>query len=190
VATTGLRANESMISERPHPSPAGRPEERYVAAWKQGWSHGAGETCLNEHAATILDEHTTYIQPLFDAVAGEEGMRRLFGRIFALIHDMRVELDHWAVDDGVAFIEFTLSGTVGGRPVQVRGVDRMRLDGDKLALRESYFDPLPLLIALLTRPRAWPGALASLRLHTLPHLRPDRVPRPRPTTVPRPRKPL
>jgi hypothetical protein len=177
--------NGIIAGERPHPSPAGRPEERYVAAWQKGWAHGAGEACLNDHARTIRDEHTVYIQPLFDAVTGEEGMRRLFGRIFALIRDMTVELDHWAVDEGVAFIEFTLTGTVGGRPVQVRGVDRMQLDGDKLVMRESYLDPLALLIALVTRPRAWPQALASLRLRTLPRLRPSRIPRSRSVAAPR-----
>lgn len=172
--------NERLNDEGPYPSSTRSPEERYVAEWRKGWSHGAGETCLNEHATTIFDEHTLYIQPLFDAVAGEQGMRRLFGRIFALIPDMRVELDHWAVKEETAFIEFTITGTVGGRPVQVRGVDRMQLDGDKLVVRESYFDTLPLLIALVTRPRAWPRALASFRLHTLPRLRPRRVPKPRP----------
>jgi hypothetical protein len=163
-------------SKRRQPSPAGCPEERYVADWKQGWSYGAGKDCLDEHATTIRDENTLYIQPLFDAVAGEQGMRRMFGSVFALIPDLRVELDNWAVEEGVAFIEFTLSGTIGERPIQLRGVDRMHLDGDKLVLRESYFDPLPILIALLTRPRAWPRALRGLSLRTLPRLRPTRIP--------------
>jgi SnoaL-like domain len=185
MATTRLRGNEKMTSERPQPTPEGGPEERYVATWKQAWSHGAGVTCLDEHASTIGGGHTLYIQPLFDAVTGEEGMRRLFGRVFALIPDMTVELDHWAIAEGLALIEFTLAGTVGGRPVRVRGVDRMQLEGDKLVARESYFDPLPLLIALISRPRAWPGALASMRLGTLPRLRPSRVPRSRAATAPR-----
>ncbi len=162
------------------PSPTGCPEERYVARWREGWSYGASERCLDEHARTIFDKHTLYVQPLFDAVTGERGMRELFEGIFALIPDLRAELDHWAVNEGVALIEFTLTGTIGGKPIRVRGVDRMQLDGEKLVMRESYFDPLPLLIALLTRPRAWPRALLNVRTHPLPRLRPSRAhPQPR-----------
>jgi hypothetical protein len=150
-----------------------------VARWRQAWSHGAVDPCLNEHADTIRDQRTLYIQPLFDAVTGEEGMRRMFERVFDLIPDLSAELDHWAIDEGLAFIEFTLGGTLGGRPIRLRVVDRMQLDGEKLVLRETYYDPLGLMVALLTRPRAWPRALRSLRLHTPLRLRPSRSPRPR-----------
>lgn len=62
----------------------------------------------------------------------------------------------------------------GDRP---RRTNRMQLDGEKLVLREAYFDLLPLPIALLTRPRAWPRALCNMRAHPLPRLRPSRTPR-------------
>jgi hypothetical protein len=159
------------------PSMAASAEERYVARWREAWSHGDVEPCLNEHAAMIRDEQTMYIQPLFDAYVGERGMRRVFGRVFALIPDLTAELDHWLVAEGIAFIEFTLTGTLGGKPIRWRVVDRMRLDGEQLAGVETYYDPLPLLIALLTRPRAWPRTLRAMRLHTLPRLRPSRTPR-------------
>jgi SnoaL-like domain len=159
------------------PSPHGRPEERYVARFRHAWEHGAEGPCLDEHAATIRDERTLYVGPLFDAVTGEEGMRTMFGRVFAILPDLSAEIDHWVVDEGIAFIEFTLSATLGGKAIAWRVVDRMELDGEKLVMRESYYDPLPMLIALLTRPRAWPRALTSLRLHTLPRLRPSRTPR-------------
>lgn len=156
------------------PSPAAeQPEERYVARWRRAWSHGRVEPCLSEHAATIRDHETLYVGPLFDAVTGEAGMRAMFGRVFALIPDLQAELDHWTVAPGLAFIEFTLRGTLGGKPISWRAVDRMELDGEKLVTRESYFDPLPILIAVLTRPRAWPRLL---RLRTVPRLRPSREP--------------
>ena len=90
-------------------------------------------------------------------------MRATFSRIFALIPHLRAELDHWSVEDGLAFIEFTLVGTLGGKELRWRAVDRMELDGDKLVLRETYFDPLTIFVAALTRPRAWPRLL-RLRL--------------------------
>ncbi len=153
---------------------AEHPEERYVARWQQAWSYGRQEPCLTEHAATIRDEQTLYVQPLFDAVTGEEGMRAMFGRIFALIPDLRAELNHWAIDRDSAFIEFTLIGTLGGKQISWRAVDRMKLDGEKLVTRETYYDPLPMLIALLGRPRAWPRVL---RVRTRPRLRPLSRPR-------------
>jgi hypothetical protein len=171
------RPTPTITHETALPSSAGSPEERYVARWRESWSYGATKRCLDEHATTIFDEHTLYIQPLFDAVTGERGMRELFEGIFALIPDLHAELDHWAVNQGVALIEFTLTGTIGGKPIRVRGVDRMQLDGEKLVMRETYFDPLPLLLALLTRPRAWPRALRNMRAHPLPRLRPSHTPR-------------
>lgn len=160
-----------MSARSPSPS-AERPEERYVARWQQAWSHGREEPCLSEHAATIRDRETLYIQPLFDAVRGEEGMRAMFSRIFALVPDLRAELDNWTVGAGTAFIEFTLTGTLGGKPLSWRAVDRMALDGEKLVLRETYYDPLPVLVALITRPRAW---LRVLGTRAVPRLRPRRT---------------
>jgi len=150
-----------------------------VARWRNAWAHGAVAPCLDEHASTIRDEHTLYIQPLFDAVTGEQGMRDVFDGIFALIPDLRAELDHWVAEQGLVFIEFTLTGTLGGKPISLRGVDRMYLDGEKLVARESYYDPLGLLIALLCRPRSWPRALRSMRAYSVPRLRPSRSPRTR-----------
>jgi hypothetical protein len=167
----------TITHETALPSTAGSPEERYVARWREAWSHGSVEPCLTEHATMIRDERTLYIQPLFDAYTGEQGMRRVFERVFALIPDLRAELDHWVVAEGIAFIEFTLIGTLGGKPIRWRVVDRMELEGERLAGVETYYDPLPFLIALLTRPRAWPRTLRALRLHTLPRLRPSRTPR-------------
>ncbi len=163
------------------PSQAGPPEERYVARWREAWSHGAVEPCLSEHATTIRDERTLYVQPLFDAVVGEQGMRQMFEGVFALIPDLNAQLDHWSVGEGFAFIEFTLTGTLGGKPIQWRGVDRMELEGEKLVMRETYYDPLPVLVAMLTRPRAWPRLVRTVNLRSLPRPRPSRTPRKEPS---------
>jgi SnoaL-like domain len=169
-----MSQQSTPTTPRRDPSPSGCPEERYVVRWREAWAHGSVKRCLDEHASTIRDEQTLYIQPLFDAVTGEQGMRAMFEGIFELIPDLRAEPEYWLAEDGIAFIEFTLTGTLAGRPISLRAVDRMLLDGEKLVMRESYYDPLPLLVALLTRPRAWPRAL---RLRMLPRLRPSRIPR-------------
>jgi hypothetical protein len=53
------------------------------------------------------------------------------------------------------FIEFTLAGTFGGRPIEWDAVDRFVLR-DGLALeRVSYFDSMPLALEMALRPRGW-----------------------------------
>ena len=54
-------------------------------------------------------------------------------------------------------IEIRLHGTLGGRPLAWTAVDRLVLRDGLIAERHSYFDPLPLLGALLKRPRARAG---------------------------------
>lgn len=72
-----------------------------------------------------------------------------------------------ATEDGV-LIEFTVDGTAGGRPISWDAVDRFVLDGDGLATeRISYFDSVPVALAVAARPKAWPDfarvQLARLR---------------------------
>ena len=94
------------------------------------------------------------IQPLAPVARGPEGMRRTFAPIFEAIPDLRSEVNHWgATEDGV-LIEHTLSGTLGGRPIRWTAVDRFILRGELFEERRAYFDPLPLVGAMLTRPRA------------------------------------
>ena len=59
--------------------------------------------------------------------------------------------------DGV-LIELALRGTLGGRAVMWTAVDRIILRNGMIVERRSYFDPLPLFGARLSRPAA------SLRL--------------------------
>ena len=59
-------------------------------------------------------------------------------------------------------IDFTLSGHSGGAPIAWRAVDRIEIGEDGLATeRISYFDSLPLVLAVARRPRAWPAFVRS-----------------------------
>ena len=59
------------------------------------------------------------------------------------------------------YIELTLRGTLGGHPIAWRVCDRTTLRDGLVIERESYFDPLPLLRAIHTRPRAWPALVRT-----------------------------
>ena len=57
----------------------------------------------------------------------------------------------------VALIAWRLSFTLGGKPYELRIVDRLVGVDGLIREREAYYDSLGLMIALLGRPRGWLG---------------------------------
>jgi hypothetical protein len=89
-------------------------------------------------------------------LVGHRAFRERFARpLFGLIPDLRGEVERWAVGDDVAYVELTLRGTLGGRPIAWRTCDRITLRDGVAVERQAYFDPGPLVRAIVTRPRAW-----------------------------------
>jgi hypothetical protein len=60
-------------------------------------------------------------------------------------------------------IELTLRGTLGRRPLEWTVADRIVLHDGLMAERHSYFDPTPLLPAMLRSPRAALRLLRGMR---------------------------
>jgi hypothetical protein len=97
--------------------------------------------------------------PVTDTLAEGE---KAFATIFGLIPDLTAEVHGWGATDSGVLIDFTLSGSAGGAPISWRAVDRIEIGEDGLATeRVSYFDPLPLILAVVRRPRVWPAFLGS-----------------------------
>ena len=120
--------------------------QRFADAWSK---------CDAAALAELLDEDVLLVQPMMPSTRGREAARAAFARLFELIPDLRATVHRWGAGDDVLYIEFTLSGTFGGRQLSWPAVDRFVLR-DGLALRRvSYFDPLPLAFKMLTRPRGW-----------------------------------
>jgi ketosteroid isomerase-like protein len=95
------------------------------------------------------------IQPLMPKAVGRKACEEGFARLFRLIPDLHATVHRWSADGDIVFIEFTLAGTFGGRPIEWNAVDRFVLR-DGLALeRISYFDSLPVGIEMALRPRGW-----------------------------------
>jgi ketosteroid isomerase-like protein len=115
-----------------------------------------------ERLDTVLARNARLSAPMVPTTSGLEAGRRVFEELFELIEDMTVEVHRWgATSDGV-LIEFTARGTAGGAPISWESVDRFVLDADGLASeRFTYFDSLPLVLALARRPRVWPGFTRS-----------------------------
>jgi ketosteroid isomerase-like protein len=123
----------------------------FVAAFGSGWGRG-GEEFL-EHFSALLHPDVLLIQPLTRPVRGVDGFRSLFAPLFRAMPDLRGEVLRWGeTSDGVV-IELRLSGTAGGRPLEWISCDRIVLEDGLIRERRAYYDPLPLLAAVLTRPR-------------------------------------
>lgn len=115
-----------------------------------------------ERLDTLLAPEARLSAPMIPTTYGLEAGRRAFADLFELISDMTTEVHRWgATADGV-LIEFTVRGRAGGSPVSWESVDRFVLDEEGLVTeRFTYFDSLPLVLALARRPRAWPGFARS-----------------------------
>ncbi|HEU4944443.1 MAG TPA: nuclear transport factor 2 family protein [Solirubrobacterales bacterium] len=115
-----------------------------------------------ERLTTVLADRVRLIGPMTPTTETLEQAQRVFAGLFELIPGLTGEVHRWgATEDGV-LIEFTLSGTSGGKPIAWDAVDRFVLDEDGLATeRISYFDSMPVALAAATRPRAWPALLRS-----------------------------
>ncbi len=117
-----------------------------------------------ERLSLVLAERVRLVAPMTPSTETLADGQRVFAGLFELIPDLTGEMHRWgATDDGV-LIEFTLSGTVGGKPIAWPAVDRFVLGEDGLATeRINYFDSMPVALAAATRPRAWPAFLRSRR---------------------------
>src|SRR6266498_637570 len=135
----------------------------WVAAFAEGWSAPTNADAFADHFQPWLAPQVRLIQPGMPMLVGHDAFRECFARpLFALVPDLHGQVEGTAVDDDCAYVELTLRGTLGRRPIAWRVCDRTTLRDGLVVERESYFDPTPLLRAILTRPRAWP-ALARAR---------------------------
>lgn len=118
-----------------------------------------------EHWYAHYEEHfhpqVCLIQPLSPPAHGHAAVREWMDGVFGLIGDLHADVEGWSASGDVVYIDFVLKGTLGGRPIAWRACDRCTLEDGLLIERESYFDSLPLLMTLLTRPRAWPAVVRS-----------------------------
>ncbi len=149
-----------MSTNVPRPGPpaqATSPEQTAeVVGWfSDGWRVGAtDQRRFFEHFGACLTPDAVLIQPLSPVLRGPRGLRELFEPLFRIMPDLRGEVVRWSASQDGLFIQLALHGTLGGRNVEWTTVDHILLRGNLIAARRSYFDPLPLVVALLSRPAA------------------------------------
>jgi hypothetical protein len=131
--------------------------ETWVAGFAEGWRRPGGPDAFSAHFRKLLATDVRLIQPQLPTVVGHLAFKEGFvDPVFALIPDLHGDVERWAAYDDLLYIELTVSGTLGGRPVSWRVCDRVTLRDGIAVERESYFDPTVLIGAVLKRPRAWP----------------------------------
>jgi hypothetical protein len=115
----------------------------------------------------ILAPNARLLAPMAPTTVGREAGKRAFANLFEAIEGMTAEVHRWGPTSDGVLIELTVHGIVRGSPVSWPAVDRFVLDESGLASeRFTYFDPLPLILALGVRPQAWP-AFARMRLKAM-----------------------
>jgi ketosteroid isomerase-like protein len=132
-----------------------------AATFVEGFAKSWAAPTVESHSALWTDE-IVLIQPLMPRTVGRAACEEGFARLFRLIPDLHATVTGWAAQGpDVVFIEFTLAGTFGGRPIAWDAVDRFVLRDGLAVERVSYFDSLPLAIEMALRPRGWRRMLTS-----------------------------
>lgn len=127
----------------------------FVEFFARGWRFGARDAeGFFRHFGPRIHPDTVLIQPIAPPARGPGALQKLFGPLFKAVPDLDGEVQRWGETSDGVFIELTLRGHLGGKPVEWTVVDRIILEDGLIRERRSYFDPAPLLKAVALRPRA------------------------------------
>jgi ketosteroid isomerase-like protein len=139
----------------------------WVDGFAEGWRAPSSRAAFVAHFRPMLAPEIRLIQPQLPTLEGHRAFEEQFVQpLFELIPDLHGEVERWASRGDTVYIELTLRGTLGGRPLSWRVCDRVTLHEGRAIERESYFDPSPILAAVAKAPRAWPR-FARLRVRAI-----------------------
>jgi ketosteroid isomerase-like protein len=105
----------------------------------------------------LLHPDVLLLQPVTKPIHGRDAARAEFAKLLGWLTDLRGTVDHTAATGNVALIAWRLAFTLGGKPYELRIVDRLVIEDGLIREREAYYDSLGLMIALLGRPIGWLG---------------------------------
>jgi len=127
----------------------------FVEFFEAGWKFGAHDADgFFRHFGPRMHPNTALIQPIAPPARGPRALQQIFEPLFKAIPDLVGDLKRWGETADGVFIELTLHGHLGSKPVEWTVVDRIILEDGMIRERRSYFDPTPLLKAIALRPRA------------------------------------
>jgi predicted ester cyclase len=160
-AATPLCGDSTHVREpRPYTDPNGwkadsmATESTSTAATLMGRAFDAIAAHDLDRLAEVWDERSTDVFVALNlTVTGESDLRLFFGRLFTALPDLEFATeDVHAVSDEVAVGQWQMSGTFSGGPfqgieptgkhIELRGIDVMRFEGEKLRHNDIYYDGL------------------------------------------------
>jgi ketosteroid isomerase-like protein len=103
----------------------------------------------------LMHEDARLVQSLMPEARSRAAYAEAMRRLLAVMPDLHGRTHRWGPTEDGVLIEHTLAGTLGGKAFSWDLTDRITLRDGRVVERIAYFDPLPLLLAVLTRPQAW-----------------------------------
>lgn len=134
--------------------------EEFPEVFARGWALPK-PTAFLDYFLPLISPTATFTQPMFPPAHGHQEITSLFRGMFTLMPEMTADPLTSAVQGNTVFIESDCSATLGGKPVRFPVCDRFTIQQGQIIERCSYSDPLPLVLATLRRPTAWPRVLRS-----------------------------
>jgi len=110
-----------------------------------------------DHFMALLHPDVLLLQPVTKPIHGRDAARVEFAQLLGWLPDLRGTVDHTAATANIALIAWRLAFALGGKPYELRIVDRLVVEDGLIREREAYYDSLGLMIALLGRPSGWLG---------------------------------
>lgn len=124
--------------------------ERFAAGWRSPHPHAWDD---------LLAPDVELRQPLLPSGRGKEWVAQEYGRLLALLPDLRGEVTAWSAresDDGTTIhISLELSATAGRRRLTLPLTDVCRVRDGLLVERVTHLDPTPAVLALIRTPSLW-----------------------------------
>src|SRR5438105_8428158 len=109
--------------------------DRYVASW---------QSRQPRVKAPLWHEDGQLRHPTLDAPIDGATLPIFDDTTKQLIPDLEWRLRHWAGQEDILFLEWVWTGTVNGTRLELEGVDRMVLRGDRIAEEVVFFDTYPM----------------------------------------------
>lgn len=119
----------------------------FIARFERAWA-SRSLSALGD----LLHADVCLRQPLLSPRRGRAAALRSLANVLGLLPNLGIELEHWAGDSERIFIAFTLHARLGRAALRLPMVDRMSLVEGLIRERTVYFDPWPLVRAVLLQP--------------------------------------
>jgi ketosteroid isomerase-like protein len=155
----------------------------FMTEFEEGWSRPRGGQAFLDHFLQFMSDETRMVQPMTPTAVGRQEFAEMFGGTFELIPDLHAEVHGYTAEgDEVGHVDFDLIGTIGRREFRLTCCDRITVRDDKVVERIAYFDPTPMVFALLRSPRSWPKAIRLMSRRSSGRSRPS-APSAKPTPL-------